>query len=158
MNNNILIRRALRDEINWVNQKYDEVKFKHSNFNQDIIVIAEIGTEKAGLGRLQKIDDDCAELGGMYVFPEFRRKGVADRIVEFLLTQARGYQRLVCLPFDYVSHFYRRFGFVEVELLSSQQPFEVPQKTREKHQWCNEFYPDKTHLFGLELGSKDQRL
>ena len=138
-NFSIQVRQAAASEIDWVNQKYDEVKFKHSNFDNDIVVIAEIDGKPAGLGRLQKVDSECAELGGMYVFESFRRLGVAEHIVDFLLTQATDYKRLVCLPFEYIAHFYRRFGFSEIELSNQRDTFDIPQKMITKQQWCNEF-------------------
>ncbi len=39
---NIQIRKALKIEIEWINEKYDEVQFIHSNFENEIIAIAEI--------------------------------------------------------------------------------------------------------------------
>lgn len=52
----IQIRRAKPSEIDWINNCYDQVKFVHSTFDNEIIAIAESCGEKAGLGRLVTVD------------------------------------------------------------------------------------------------------
>lgn len=69
------IRAAERQEVEWINNCYDQVEFIHSHFENEIIAIAEFNGEKAGLGRLVKVDENNLELGGMYVFESFREKG-----------------------------------------------------------------------------------
>ena len=58
----IVIRLANKDEIDWVNSKYSEIDFVHSNFENEIIAIAEMGDTKCGLGRIVNIDDANCEL------------------------------------------------------------------------------------------------
>ncbi|MBS0622859.1 MAG: GNAT family N-acetyltransferase [Verrucomicrobia bacterium] len=76
-----LLRRAEPSEISWVNQCYAEVQFIHSNFDREVIAIAEVNGQKAGLGRLVTINDENLELGGMYVFEEFRGQGIARKVL-----------------------------------------------------------------------------
>src|SRR5438128_1026460 len=83
------IRAAEKQEMAWINGCYDEVEFIHSHFDSEIIAVAEFDGEKAGLGRLVKVDEQNLELGGMYVFESFRNKGIAKEIVTFLLTYAK---------------------------------------------------------------------
>jgi len=145
MTKEIRVRKAEPHEIDWVNLKYDEVKYRHSNYENDFIAIAEFDGEKAGMGRLQKINENCAELGGMYVFEEFRRKGIAGELVRCLLDNSKQYHRVFCLPFEYVSDFYRQFGFVD-----ASDDITPPEYVTEKHRWCNEFYSGNTLLFYLD--------
>lgn len=49
---NAKIRKALKTELDWINEKYDEVQFVHSIFETEIIAIAEIDENRIGLGRL----------------------------------------------------------------------------------------------------------
>ena len=75
MNQKITLRAANPSEIAWINAQYDQVGFKHSNFDNEFIVIAEVSGQKAGLGRLQRIDSSVAELGGIFVNEQFRGLG-----------------------------------------------------------------------------------
>lgn len=72
---NLEVRAAKVAEIEWINQCYDEVEFVHSIFEKEIIAIAEIDDQKAGVGRLVNVKQGNLELGGMYVFESFRGKG-----------------------------------------------------------------------------------
>jgi len=139
MSQNLTIRKAKENEIGWVNARYDEVGFKHADFTEDIILIAEVDGKKAGLGRLQPIDSESSELGGMYVFSAYRKAGVARLIVEELLVYAKDYEYIYCLPFAHLAQFYRSFGFANV---TDNQ--EVPEAISSKLNWCNNTYPDLT--------------
>lgn len=139
MSQNLTIRKAEEREIAWVNARYDEVGFKHAEYSEDIVLIAEVDGKKAGIGRLQRIDDDNSELGGMYVFPDYRKAGVARVIVEELLNNAKGYVHIYCLPFVHLALFYRSFGFESVA-----DDRVVPQAISSKLNWCNDTYPDAT--------------
>jgi GNAT superfamily N-acetyltransferase len=152
----ILIRAAHSTEIDWINQKYDEVDFVHSVFEKEIIAIAEHEGEKAGIGRLVTIDDNNLELGGMYVFEPFRKKGIAKEIVQFLLKQARPFQTVYCIPFQHLVPFYQSYSFEDYKDLN-QAPHEIVAK----YLWCKEKYPHPTSLlcFRREVcGQKDLNL
>ncbi len=102
----IELRLVGRSEMEWVNRCYDEVDFVHSHFDNEMIAVAEVKGQKAGLGRLVVIDENHLELGGMYVFESFRGQGVAKKIVEFLLKHAKPSQVIYCIPFEHLQHFY----------------------------------------------------
>jgi GNAT superfamily N-acetyltransferase len=140
----IELRLAERSELDWVNQCYDEVGFVHSHFDNEIIAIAEVAGEKAGLGRLVAIDANHLELGGMYVFEAFRGQGVAKKIVEFLLKYAKPHQTIYCIPFEHLHHFYKRFGFAPCQLLEK-----VPTAVLEKYRWCQQTYETPTLLLAV---------
>lgn len=137
----IMLHVATAQEFAWINARYDEVKFVHSDPAHDLVMIAEVGGEKAGLGRLVRVADDAAELGGMLVMEEFRGSGIAHRLVDALLLEATRYSRVYCLPFVHLQGFYRQHGFVDVADFS-----QVPQQVLEKHDWCNRFYTDRSTL------------
>jgi GNAT superfamily N-acetyltransferase len=141
----VRVRQANPEEINWINERYDEVSFIHSDLARDFVAIAELDAVRAGLGRVVRIDPATAELGGMYVLTEFRGQGIADAIVRFLLNQSRIYSTIYCIPFAHLSEFYQRFGFVPC-----QEPSTAPEEVRSKHAWCNGYYPHPTMLLVLK--------
>lgn len=145
MTTEITIRRATEEEIFWVNNQYDQIGFKHSDYSNELIAIAEVNGERAGLGRLQRLTDNIAELGGMYVNEDFRGHGLAAKIVNYLLQHSDEYRQIYCLPFSHLEGFYQRFGFKPCQNL-----VEAPSAVVEKHSWCNATYKDKTLLFVLD--------
>lgn len=153
---NILsIRTAKKSEIEWVNNCYDKVEFVHSNFDNEMIAIAEVGNQRAGLARVIKVDEGNLELGGMYVFDFFRGKGIAKELVKFLLTHVEPSQRIYCIPFQRLLHFYKQFGFTNCSNFES-----VPQKILDKYSWCQEKYAHSVSLLVLESNpyKKDEPL
>jgi GNAT superfamily N-acetyltransferase len=131
----IQLRLAHAHEMDWINERYDEIHFMHSRFDREIIAIAEYEGQKAGLGRLVTLDDGHLELGGMYVLEAFRRHGIARKIVPFLLDLADPNKIVYCIPFQHLLSFYEKFGFVPCHDLSN-----TPQDLKTKIQWCSETY------------------
>lgn len=129
----VKVERAKKNEIDWINTKYDEVHFVKSNYENEYIVIARVDNKNAGIGRLVKIDESNVELGGIYVLPNFRGLGVAKSIV-LSLCQNNPFDESAfvwCLPFENLLTFYTQFGFKKC--LNSNLPKEVEQKL----DWCN---------------------
>ena len=141
---NISFGVANEGDVDWINQQYNKVGFKQSNFANETIVIATVGQNKAGLGRLQNISQGTAELGGMYVDESYRGFGLASNIVKCLLENATEYSVIYCLPFEHLATFYQSFGFKPVE-----DTTKVPKVVMDKHTWCNETYQSNTLLFVL---------
>jgi|SRR6185295_1951737 len=141
------VRRVRQDEIEWVNKKYDEVGFPHSSFSDEFIAIAELDNEKAGIGRLIPIDDKNAEMGGMYVFENYRNKGIASKIIEFLLQNSNKFERIYCLPFENLEEYYGKFGF---KITPVEDYKNVPKKILEKLEWCNRSFDKKVLLLCLK--------
>lgn len=141
----IQIRKAKKSEIEWINQRYDEVEFLHSNFDKEFVAIAEKDGQRAGLGRLVTIDNHNLELGGMYVFEAFRGQGIAKTIVAFLLKNAPSSQRIYCIPFEHLTAFYMQCGFIPCTHLE-----QVPKELLEKNRWCKQKYAQPTSLLILE--------
>ncbi|MCL6220408.1 GNAT family N-acetyltransferase [Zunongwangia pacifica] len=129
----ITIKQAEKNEIDWINTKYEEVDFTKSNDESEYIVIAKIGDENAGLGRLVKINDNHIELGGIYVFPNYRGLGVAENIVRTLCEENpfEASTCMWCLPFENLLGFYAKFGF------NNALDTTPPEQVAKKLEWCN---------------------
>ena len=141
----VQIRAAKKADIEWINQRYEEVDFIPSIFEKEIIGVAEYEGKRAGIGRLVTIDEHNLELGGMYVFEAYRGQGIAKELVTFLLKKAHLFQTVYCIPFEHLSSFYMQYGFVSCSNLE-----EVPPEIVAKHAWCKEQYPHPTSLLFLQ--------
>jgi predicted GNAT family N-acyltransferase len=113
---------ANESDLEWINLKYDEVKFVHSTLENESIVIAKEDGRELGLGRVQEVSSGTWELGGIYTFPEARGKGVARLIVSELLTVPKKGDEVFCIPFVNLLDFYGSFGFKKVSDQESVDP------------------------------------
>lgn len=128
----VTVHQAKKQELDWVNEKYGEVDFVKSDYENEYIVVARVENENAGIGRLVKIDTNNLELGGIYVFPDFRGFGVAENIVRSLCeNNPFGESTIWCLPFENLLDFYSKFGFEKCENITA------PEKVVHKLNWCN---------------------
>lgn len=141
----VMVRTLFESELAWANQCYDEIHFLPSR-SGDFIATAEVDNIKAGLGRLVPVDETAAELGGIYVLPEFRGRKLAAAIVSYLL-QHSPYRRLFCIPFAHLEGFYRGFGFEPVSAGTA-----VPDVVAEKVNWCAAEYPAAVCLLLRKAG------
>jgi GNAT superfamily N-acetyltransferase len=141
----INVRLAEESEIDWINSCYDKADLARSKFDKEIIAIAEVDKEKAGLGRLLKVDSDNLELGGIYVMEAFRSLGIAKELVKFLVEQVKPYQTLYCIPFKNLIPFYEQFGFVPCKQMEK-----VPADISKKWAWCQSRYTQPTTLMVIE--------
>jgi len=139
------VRKAAQDELDWINKRYDEVGFVHSNYDNELIGVAHFDGKRSGIGRLVRISDSIAELGGIYVFPQYEGRGIAYGIVGFLLNNAKAYHQTFCIPFGNLGHFYGRYGFKLFDDLAR-----VPEKIKEKYLWCGQTYQKETLLMVKE--------
>lgn len=141
MNDNTIQLRLLRpDEMEWANACYAEVGFRPYSADQ-LLIVAEIDGERAGIGRLAPVAESEAELSGMYTVPAFRGRGVADAVVTELL-QRSNHQLLYCIPLPHLESFYGRFGFV---LIDPRR--EVPCQLASKLSLCNRDSASAVRLF-----------
>lgn len=125
------LRVARPDEEAWINARYDEVAFQHSDLTRDLQIIAEVDGQPAGIGRLVPLSEDAVELGGMLVFDPFRGRGVAKKIIEELLRHANG-REVYCIPFADLEPIYASAGFARTD--------RAPEKAVAKVEWCNRTY------------------
>ena len=129
----IAIRQALIDEVIWINEKYNEIGFALSNFDNEHIAIAEIDGIPVGLGRIIFMENEVTELGGIYVFEHYRNQGIARHIVTYLMSKIAKNKKVYCVPFSHLEDFYCQFGFVKV--VSTD---EIPQEIANKYLWCQQ--------------------
>lgn len=129
------IRLAEQSDMEWVNNSYDTINFIHSDWNNEIIGIAEVNGKKVGVGRLVKVEEKIYELGGMYVYEEYRQHKIATKIIELLLNQVTNDNIIYCLPFKPLTEFYKKFGFKEHTSIN-----DLPKKIAHKLNWCNQTY------------------
>ncbi|HYH09608.1 MAG TPA: GNAT family N-acetyltransferase [Thermoanaerobaculia bacterium] len=123
------LRVAQPHELAWINARYDEVHFQHSDASHRV-VIADIDGAPAGIGRLVPAGEGAYELGGMLVFDAFRGRGIARQIIDELLRIAEGHD-VYCIPFADLEPIYARAGFVRIE-----EDETTPRYVREKMEWC----------------------
>jgi GNAT superfamily N-acetyltransferase len=129
----ITLRTATDTDLAAVNARYADIGFVPSGAGE-LIVIATLAGCTAGQGRVVPVDATSGELGGIYVLPHCEGRGVARRIVDFLIRHTN-LPVLYCLPFGELQDFYRSMEFVPV-----REPDRVPRQVLRKHQWCNATY------------------
>lgn len=140
------IEKAKPNDLQWVNSQYEKANFVPSHLENEEIAIAYVNGQKAGLGRLVKIDENNFEMGGIYTLEDYRGKKIADSIVAFLIKESRKLQiqNVYCIPFEHLKPFYSKHGFQEVVDLAS-----VPKQITNKYNWCLGQYDIKTLLMKI---------
>jgi predicted N-acetyltransferase YhbS len=137
-----IVRRLTVAELDWANCRYKEADFVPSSV-EDLVIVAEVNGEKAGLGRVVDVGAGIGELGGMYVLPAFRGANIARAIVQALI-DASSQRTLFCIPFAHLRGFYGSFGFEE-----AASDAVVPDVVAKKVDWCNRHYPNPVALLVL---------
>jgi len=110
----IMIRDLHDDERAWANAQYQAIQFAATPPDADALV-AELASQRVGLGRLVAHAPDVLELGGIWTDEAARGRGVARAMVAALLARVErlGYGGPVwCVPFAHLAAFYQSFGFV----------------------------------------------
>ena len=147
MKSNIKLRKAKESDINWINSKYEEVNFLASNFDNEIIAIAQLDKVDCGVGRLVKLDEQNLELGGLYIFSPYERKGIGGKIVNFLLRKKPNKKATIwCIPFAHLYFFYLKFGFKLVDDSSRK----IPAKVLKKLRWAQKNHENEVLLLVRE--------
>lgn len=141
----ITVRAADPSEIPWINERYERIHFMPSELPRDFIVIAEIDGARTGIGRIVPVAPGEGELGGIFVDEAFRGRGVAAKIVSYLLENAPAHRKLYCIPFEHLSHFYQKFGFKP-----ALPDATTAESVREKLDYCACTYPEPAVLLVRE--------
>jgi len=115
-----------------------------SDLAREKILIAEVRQEKAGLGRMVKIEPGAYELGGIYVKEPYRKQGVATRIVSCLLESISPKATVYCIAFKHLNFFYQRYGFQEISHVQL-----IPQELQNKFNRCIKIYDHGVSLLKL---------
>ncbi|MDQ3284051.1 MAG: GNAT family N-acetyltransferase [Acidobacteriota bacterium] len=124
------LRRADAGDVQWINAAYEAIRFQQSDLARELLIVAEVDDQRAGIGRLVPAGQDACELGGMLVFDAFRGRGVARAIIEELLRHANG-KTVYCIPFADLVPIYEKAGFRIVDEDAS-----LPEYVRKKLDWC----------------------
>ena len=74
-----------------MNVPYKKIGFVSSRLGYEIIAIVTDHHEVTGVGRLVYLNEDEAELGGIYILDTFRGKSFATRLFEHI---QRGYMQV----------------------------------------------------------------
>ncbi|NGP44869.1 GNAT family N-acetyltransferase [Bacillaceae bacterium SIJ1] len=132
------IKTATIHELEWVNQQYEQIGFVPSHLENETIAIVTFKGAFAGVGRIVYLNDNEAEIGGIYILNEFRGQSLASELVDHLVKEAkrRHFKEVYCLPFEELKPFYMKFGFKEIDDNSKQ----INHDMLKKLQWCSENY------------------
>ncbi|WP_025699105.1 GNAT family N-acetyltransferase [Paenibacillus forsythiae] len=138
------IKIATNDDLQWVNEQYEQVGFVPSNLENETIAIVVHNDKYAGVGRIVYLNEEEAEIGGIYILDEFRGLSLAKELVGYLVSRAEqsGLRAVYCLPFEELRAFYEKFGFKEID--DEDQP--INSLILKKHQWCKEKYEKRVLL------------
>lgn len=141
------IRLATKNEIQWVNEQYKKVDFVPSNLENETVAIVTYKDEFAGVGRIVYLNEEEAEIGGIYILDEFRGLSLANELVNYLVkeTKKRNLKEVYCIPFEKLKHFYGKFGFKEFDYEGKQ----INSRILKKFQWCLDNYEKKVLLLKL---------
>ncbi|UII56278.1 GNAT family N-acetyltransferase [Cytobacillus spongiae] len=142
------IKLATEDDIQWVNEQYQEIGFVSSDLTNEIIAIVTYQNKYAGVGRIVFLNEKEAEIGGIYILEEYRGLSLATELVAYLVKKAKTCElkEVYCLPFEELRHFYEKFGFKEKD---SNKEY-VHEAILNKHNWCLANYDKKVLLFSLQ--------
>lgn len=61
------IRLATKNELQWVNEQYQKIGFVPSNLESETIAIVTFEDKFAGVGRIAYLNEEVAEIGGIYI-------------------------------------------------------------------------------------------
>ncbi|MDX8360038.1 GNAT family N-acetyltransferase [Cytobacillus sp. IB215316] len=138
---------ATEKDVEWINNQYKLAGFVPSDLKNEIVAIVTYNGKKAGVGRLVQIDKDNLEMGGIYILPAYRGHKLAQKLVSFLVQQARKADapNVYCIPFENLGNFYKKYGFKKVDL----QEDEIHETIIAKYNWCLQEYDKNVLLFRL---------
>lgn len=141
------IKLATKNELQWVNEQYQKIGFVPSNLENETIAIVTYMDKYAGVGRIVFLNEEEAEIGGIYILDEFRELSLANELVDYLVkeTKKHNLKEVYCLPFEELKHFYGRFGFEEFDYEGKQ----INNRILKKFQWCLDNYEKKVLLLKL---------
>lgn len=105
-----MLREAIERDRPEVNAIYASLGFMPWNPQQDHLLVAVTDDRLVGCGRIQRYGG-AIELGGMYVHPNHRGKGIARQILVSLVDLLQD-ETCYCIPFAHLIPFYQEFGFM----------------------------------------------
>ena len=103
--------RVTSDRLAAANAIYEEIAFAPSGAADDLWAIGDL----RALGRIVHHGDGALELGGVWVHPDERGRGLAHVLVSHLVRRLEG-RACWCLPFVKLDAFYRGYGFLPTDV------------------------------------------
>ncbi|WPU64544.1 GNAT family N-acetyltransferase [Peredibacter starrii] len=96
-----------------------KLKTEHwcQTIDRDFVWVVELDSEVRGFGHLAKMDDEVAEVMGLYFTPELLGLGAGKELFRVLITEAKSLKikRLQLLATITAKSFYEKFGFKQIE-------------------------------------------
>ena len=118
------LKELLGEEVPSTDAIYDDLRFARTDPSCTRMLAAFADDRQVGLGRLINLGahggENHFELGGMWVAPSHRRTGLANRIIQELLSWTPPEAALWCTPFEDLMPLYAPHGFAQV--LTTQAP------------------------------------
>jgi N-acetylglutamate synthase-like GNAT family acetyltransferase len=147
---------ATQDELTWINEQYKKIGFVPSNIENETIAIISYKGQYAGVGRLVYLNEEEAELGGIYILNAFRGLLLAYELVDYLVKEARNsrLKELYCIPFEELQNFYSKFGFQEFDHDSKS----INNHIVRKYQWCLEHYEKKCCCLNISYVNRNEKI
>jgi N-acetylglutamate synthase-like GNAT family acetyltransferase len=132
------VRFATDSDLLWVNEQYNKIGFVPSSLEHETVAIVTYNGQNAGVGRIVHLNEQEAEMGGIYILEDFRGHSLANELVHFLVERIRqsGLKAVYCIPFKELQHFYEKFGFTAIDPHTTT----VNPKVLEKYNWCLDQY------------------
>ena len=96
------------------------------------------------------VDESSSELGGMFVLPAHRKKGIAAQIVKHLVDHSAHLSIVWCIPFAHLTPFYGQFGFKKLD----PSTIVLPPQILEKYNWCTSSYPNDVSFMIRKMDKK----
>lgn len=145
--NTVGIQLATKHEIQWVNEQYQKIGFVPSNLERETVAIVTDKDKYAGVGRIVYLNEEEAEIGGIYILDAFRGRSLANELVDYLVKEVkkRNLKEVYCLPFEELKPFYEKFGFAECDYEEKQ----INKRILKKYQWCLDNYEKQVLLLKL---------
>jgi hypothetical protein len=138
---NIEIRQATREELSCVNDRYSDVGFVHSDYDNELIALALVDGVKTGIGRLVSLDSSNLELGGIYVPHEFKGDHIATAIARYLVEHIEPKKNAWCITFVDLIPIYKKYGFEVCTDLKN-----APEQMLDKLLFCKQEYEKDVSL------------
>lgn len=142
------IKIATAQDLDWVNEQYTKADFVHSTLKNETIAIVTHNDCYAGVGRIVYLNDEEAEMGGIYILEEFRGHSLANELVGYLVEEVKkkGLKQVYCLPFEELQMFYEKFGFKQCDVEMTP----INDDVLKKFHWCQHNYEKKVLLLKLQ--------
>jgi GNAT superfamily N-acetyltransferase len=96
-----------------LNRLYESWGYHGGIAEDDVVYVAHVDERRAGLVR-RTFDFGALMLRGMYVAPEYRRRGIGSELLRRFVADLRE-STCYCIPFAKLTEFYAQCGFAVID-------------------------------------------